>query len=196
MKGGRIQVQCKLVRQGGQIKRSWTIVSWFGKTNHCKTQFRTASTTQSRRWRRRLRPLPWSWDSDSELDGPVLTPHATTEVCHDTHINVLSGEPLVRPNIGRDVFARTQVSGTCNAESRHVRSTQDRVLSDDRQMLETMQPGTSIWRDQDSIDDNGVDATVPATLGALRAAGVTEFAPPTPVRRFAHNRFFSLADHD
>ena len=163
------------------------------------------STTRSRRRRRRLRPLPWSWDSDSELDGPVLTPHARrrTEVCHDTHIDVSSEEPLVRSNIGRDVIARTQVSGTCNAES-HIRSTvresnvlsaatQDRVLSDDRQMLETMQPGTATWRDQDSIDDNGVDATVPATSGALRAAGVTEFAPPTSVRRLAHNRFFSLA---
>ena len=86
------------------------------------------------------------------------------------------------------MIARTQVCGTCNAESRHVRSTvhesnvlsvatQDRVLSDDRQMLETMQRGTSTWRDQDSIDDNGVDATVPATSGAL--------ALPTPVRGLA-----------
>ena len=32
-----------------------------------------------------------------------------------------------------------------------------------------------------------------ATSGVLRAAGVTEFAPPTPVRGLAHNRFFSLA---
>ena len=35
--------------------------------------------------------------------------------------------------------------------------------------------------------------TMPATSGALRAAGATEFAPPTPVRGLAHNRFFSLA---
>ena len=30
-----------------------------------------------------------------------------------------------------------------------------------------------------SIDDNGVDATVPATSAALRAAGVTEFGGRT-----------------
>ena len=34
---------------------------------------------------------------------------------------------------------------------------------------------------------------MPATSGALRAAGVTEFAPPTPAMGLAHNRFFSLA---
>ena len=117
-----IQVQYKLVRQGGQI------VSWFSKTKDCK--FRTA-----------CQPpevgvgvgvcdrLPWSWDSDSELDGPIFTPR--TEVCHNTYMDVSSEEPLVRPNTGRDMIARTQVSGTCNAESRHVRSTvhESNVLS-------------------------------------------------------------------
>ena len=125
--------------------------------------------------------------------GPVLTRRGRrAEACHDTHIDVSSDEePLVRPNMGRDVIARTEASGECNAES-HIRSTRagSTVASDatpgrdvllyGRQTLETTQPATPVaLRTAGVITDRntGCGATMPASPGALIAA----------------NRFFHLA---
>ena len=90
---------------------------------------------------------------DSSNPGPVLPRERRVEACCDTHIDVSSDEELlVRPNMGRDVVARTEASGACSAES-HIRSTvraesndlsdvtpgRD-VLLDDRHTLETTHP--------------------------------------------------------
>ena len=96
--------------------------------------------------------------------GPVLTRRGRrAQACHDTHIDVSSDEePLVRPNMGRDVIARTEASGACNAES-HIRSTRaDSTVASDAT------PG----RDVLLKDRQTLETTQPATPVALRTAGV------------------------
>ena len=141
--------------------------------------------------RRRRRALPWSWESDTESDtdpgrgavdssnpGPAFPREIRVEACGDTHIDVSSDEePLVLPNTGRDVVARTEASGACNTEciASDVSPGRDVLLSD-RQTLETTQPATAL-RTAGAITNTECGATVPASPAALVTA----------------NRFFHLA---
>ena len=65
------------------------------------------STTRRRRLR--LRALPRSWDSDSDLDGPVQTQvRRSQRSCPVTQVDASSDEDfLVRSNRGRRVVPRT-----------------------------------------------------------------------------------------
>ena len=130
---------------------------------------------------------------DSSNPGPVLTRERRAEACYDTHIDVSSDEePLVRPNMGRDVIARTEASGACNAES-HIRST----VRADSTVASDVTPG----RDDLLNDRQRLETTQPATPVALRTAGVitdmnTECGatmPASPAALVAANRFFHLA---
>ena len=159
-------------------------------------------------WRRRRRALPWSCDGDTESDtdrtelwwcgwdasgqnpGLVLTRGRRAEACCDTHIYVSSDEePLVRRNMGRDVIARTEASGTCNVES-HIRST----VRADSTVASDVTPGRDVLLN----DYQMLETTQPATPVALRTAGVitdrnTECGatmPASPAALIAANRFF------
>ena len=62
----------------------------------------------TRRLRRRLRALPWSWDSDSDLDGPVTQVGRSERSCPVTQVDASSDEEvLVSSNHGRRVVPRT-----------------------------------------------------------------------------------------
>ena len=68
------------------------------------------SVSTTRRRRQRLRPLPWSWDSVTEPDGPVYTPQArrSQRSCPCTQVDASSDEEvLVHSNRGRRVVPRT-----------------------------------------------------------------------------------------
>ena len=115
------------------------------------------------------------------------------EACYDTHIDVSSDEePLVRPNMGRDVIARTEASGACNAES-HIRST----VRADSTVASDVTPGRDVLLN----DRQTLETTQPATPEALRTAGVitdmnTECGatmPASPAALVAANRFIHLA---
>ena len=157
--------------------------------------------------------MPWSWDGDTESDtdprpscggavgtqvdssnpGPVLTRGRRAEACCDTHIDVSSDEePLVRPNMGRDVIARTEASGARNAES-HIRS----IVRADSTVVSDVTPGRDVLLN----DRQTLETTQPATPVALRTAGVitdrkTECGatmPASPAALIATNRFFHVA---
>ena len=153
--------------------------------------------------RRRRRALPWSWESDTESDtdpgrgavdssnpGPVLTRERRAEACYDTHIDVSSDEePLVRPNMGRDVVARTEASGACNAECIASDETPGRdVLLNDRQTLETTQPATPVvLRTAGAITNTERGATMPASPG--RSQQILPFGHRFRVRFFHRGGF-------
>ena len=143
----------------------------------------------------------WCRVGEASNPGPVQTRQAR-QTEHDrltaralTQVEVSSDdEPIVRPNIGRHVVARTNAA----QGARGVTAQQIRVMEVIAETFHTNDRGD---RCIDTVQDNSEldivriqsQVTVPASSAALQAAGVEERALPMAGRRVASNRFFSLA---
>ena len=111
----------------------------------------------------------------------------------------LHEEPVVRPNIGRHVVARTDLAESTSCRDGATNPGVMEVIAETVHTTVEASP-TVMVRCMDTVQDNAehdsegiqTHVTVPASSAALRPAGVEERVP-SPGQRVASNRFFCLA---
>ena len=126
-----------------------------------------ASNPGPSRWRRRLRPLPWSWDSDTKSDGPELTRQARRS--EEVFVHSDRGRQVEHDLVGNPEVAATEVDPTVLAPedgSGHP------LASDRAHDRESMRV--------DVRSDNEVSSTLLDGLQEDLGIASTQFSPTVP----------------